>query len=138
MTNKEFADRIGVDPATSLYHVRTLLRTGFIEQQALRTGARGALEKPYRATNKSWALAIPRTGDLLTTILASIDALRGELLAAGPDALLTSTRLGLQLSDDEIAELRERIVATVNEFAERPPTPNGTRVGLFSILHRLD
>jgi predicted ArsR family transcriptional regulator len=137
MTNKQIADRLELDPATTLYHVRTLLRTGFIGQEPVRTGTRGALEKPYRATDKSWALAIPRSGDRLTTILAGIDALRAELHAAGPESLISSTLLGLQLTEDEIEELRQRIVDTVNEYVQRAPNPNGTQIGLFSILHRL-
>ena len=124
-------------PRTTLHHVRTLVHGGFIEPQAVRTGARGALEKPYRATNKSWVLSIPRSGDRFTAVVASIDAARAELLAAGPDALLTNTRLGLQLSDHEITELTARLTAIAHEYAQRPPTPGGTRVGLSTLLHRL-
>jgi DNA-binding transcriptional ArsR family regulator len=137
LTNKEFAERLGLDPATTLHHVRTLVRGGFIEPQAERIGARGALEKPYRATNKSWVLSIPRSGDRFTAVVASIDAMRAELLVAGPDALLTNTRLGLQLSNDEITELIARLTTIAHEYAQRPPTPGGTRVGLSTLLHRL-
>ena len=137
MTNKQLSDRLGQDPATTLHHVRTLVRSGFLEAEPARTGARGALEKPYRTTNKSWVLAIPRADDRLTTVVASVDALRAELIAAGPDALLTSTRLGLQLSDAEAAALTRQLQALGQKYAKRPPTPGGTRVGLFAILHRL-
>jgi DNA-binding transcriptional ArsR family regulator len=136
-TNKELADALGLDPATTLHHVRTLLRCGFLAPEPMRTGARGATEKPYLATRKSWTLAIPRPDDALTTIVASVDALRAELLDAGPDSLVTSTRLGLRLSDAEIDELRARIEAVVADFASRRPTRGGTRVGLFAAVHRL-
>src|SRR5688500_7558706 len=46
LTNKQIAERLGKDPATILHHVRLLVRTGFLEPQDVRTGARGALEKP--------------------------------------------------------------------------------------------
>ena len=75
LTNKQLADRLGKDPATTLHHVRTLLRSGFLEAEPPRTGETGALEKPYRSTNKSWALSIPRS-DQVTAVVASIAATR--------------------------------------------------------------
>ncbi|MEO7398140.1 MAG: winged helix-turn-helix domain-containing protein [Ilumatobacteraceae bacterium] len=137
MTNQQFAQRLGLDPATTLHHVRTLVRTGFIAAEPLRTGTRGALEKPYRATKRSWVLAIPRPGDRLTTVIASVDALRAELLDAGAEALVTNTRLGLRLSDAEVAELAERLKALMDDYAQRPATAGGRRVGLFATLHHL-
>ncbi|HEV8373300.1 MAG TPA: winged helix-turn-helix domain-containing protein, partial [Actinomycetota bacterium] len=53
LTNKQLAERLGMDPGTVLHHVRTLVRTGFLAAEAVRQGERGALEKPYRATGKS-------------------------------------------------------------------------------------
>jgi DNA-binding transcriptional ArsR family regulator len=135
MTNKQLADRLGQDPATTLHHVRTLLRSGFLNAEPTRAGTRGALERPYRATNKSWVLSIPRPGDRLATVVASLEALRDELLDVGPEGLVTNTRIGLQLSDTEIAELTERLQTVVQEYAARPPTPGGARVGLSVTLH---
>src|SRR3954466_13635669 len=57
MTNKELAERLRKDPATTLHHVRMLVDTGFLAPDHVRTGSRGALEKPYRATGKSWILS---------------------------------------------------------------------------------
>ncbi len=136
-TNKQLADRLDLDPATSLHHVRTLVRSGFLEAEPPRTGLRGALEKPYRATTKSWRLAILDPDDRQSVVIAGVDALRAELLDAGPDALLTNSRLGLQLSTEETVELTERLEALGTEYAQRPTTLNGTRVGLFLTLHQL-
>lgn len=136
-TNKQLADRLDLDPATCLYHVRTLLRAGFLDAEAVRTGGQGALEKPYRATTKSWRLTIPDADDRLSAVIAGLDALRAELLEAGPDALLTNTRLGLQLSPDEATELTQRLQALADEYAQRPRTPDGKRVGFFITLHDL-
>ena len=83
------------------------------------------------------ALVDPTRRDRLTSVIATIDAMRDEIIAAGPDALLTSTRLGLQLSDAEAAALTRQLQALGQKYAKRPPTPGGTRVGLFAILHRL-
>src|SRR5688572_24396906 len=62
-TNKELAEHLGKDPATTLYHVRLLVRTGFLRAEPVRTGDRGALEKPYRSTGKSWTLSVSRPED---------------------------------------------------------------------------
>src|ERR1700722_12426122 len=56
-TNKEIAERLGRDPASMLHHVRTLVRTGFLEPQGARRGKRGAREIPYLTTKKSWRLS---------------------------------------------------------------------------------
>ena len=84
MTNKELAERLGKDPATVLHHVRLLVRTGFLAPEEVRTGARGALEKPYRATGKSWVLsaATPEQGKVEQA--AVLDALKAELLETHP------------------------------------------------------
>ena len=136
-TNKEIADALGRDPATTLHHVRLLVRTGFLEPQAPRSGARGALEKPYRATGKSWVLQASRPEEQTVGLLASVDALRDELVAAGPGAGVTGARLGLLLNDERAAQLARRIDELVLEYAEAPDDPDGQPHGLFVNLHRL-
>lgn len=137
MTNKQLADHLDLDPATALHHVRTLARNGFLIVEPARTGPKGALEKPYRASNKSWRLSIPRPDDRMSAVLAGLDATRDELIAAGPDSLITQTRLGLRLTSAEIDELTDRIDALVREFADRVPTADGVKVGWITLLHRL-
>jgi DNA-binding transcriptional ArsR family regulator len=136
LTNKEIADHLGQDPATTLYHVRTLVRTGFLEPEAVRAGNRGALEKPYRATGKSWILAVPRPEDQMISSLASLDALRAELVEVGPTGIVNGARVGLQLSDDDLAELSAQLDRVVQEYANRPAAPGATRYGLSFTLHR--
>lgn len=136
-TNKEMADRLGLNPSTTLHHVRVLLEAGLIQAEPPRTGTRGAMEKPYKSTGKAWGLSAPDPGDLMTAVLASWDAERSEIVEAGPGGLITNTRLGLQLSEPEIQQLVERLQELVQEYAARPPTKNGTRVGLVTMLHHL-
>lgn len=137
MTNKEVADRLGKDPATTLHHVRMLVRTGFLAAEPVRSGDRGALEKPYRATGKSWNLRISRPEDQATEMVAVLDAVREEMLEAGPEQWLTGARLGLRLSEAAAAELTDRIEALVQEYAARPGDPDGVAHGLYVNLHRL-
>ena len=99
ITNKQIAERLDLDPATSLYHVRQLAQNGFLDVEPVRTGKRGALEKPYRATGKSWSLSFPRADDHLSTLLAGLDAARTEVVTAGPDSVIFNTRAGLRLDD---------------------------------------
>ena len=136
LTNKQIAERLGQDPATTLHHVRMLTRTGFLAPEPARTGARGALEKPYRATGKSWTLSVAGADELVTSFLAGLDALRAELLDAGPDSIAYNSRLGLRLSPDELDELAAKLHQLVEEYRARPPTPGGVSVGLFVTLHR--
>ena len=137
LTNKEIAQHLGQDPATTLYHVRMLVRTGFLSPEAVRAGRRGALEKPYRATGKSWVLAVPLPEDKMPSVLATLDALRAEINESGPEGLVENARAGLQLSDDEVAELCDRFNAIVQEYVARPPTAGGTKYGLAFTVHRL-
>ncbi len=138
VTNKEIADRLRLDPATSLYHVRQLTQNGFLHAEPVRTGKRGALEKPYRATGKSWSLTFPRPDDHLSALLAGLDAARDEIVAAGASSVITNTRAGLRLGPADLAELTERLQALVQEFTERPSDTDGSTVGVLALVHYLE
>ncbi|HMG43624.1 MAG TPA: helix-turn-helix domain-containing protein [Acidimicrobiales bacterium] len=136
LTNKQIADRLHADPATTLHHVRLLLSTGFLAEDAVRSGSRGALEKPYRATGKSWVLRVSRPEDQATGGLAVLDALRGELADTEPGDVLEYARLGVKLNEASLAELQERIQALVVELSERADDPDGDAYGFFVTFHR--
>ena len=135
-TNKQLADHLGRDPATVLHHVRLLARTGFLAAEPARTGRRGALEKPYRATRKSWSLHVERPEDKHAQVLAMTDALRAELVDAGDEGVVAGARLGLKLSPTRAAALKERIDALISEQADQGDDDDGDEFGLFAILHR--
>lgn len=128
-TNKEIADRLGRDPATTLHHVRTLTRRGFLAAQPARRGARGAREVPYLATRKSWRA--PRAPGQDQVLIA---AFLEEVAEAPPDSVATA-RLGLRLDDAGWAEFRERVDALLEEFASRAPDPQGTAYSVFLAYH---
>jgi DNA-binding transcriptional ArsR family regulator len=131
-TNKELADRLGEDPGTVLHHVRTLARHGFLRAEPVRSGKRGALERPYRSTGKSWQVRMAPTVDHTASV---IDAVRGELLEAGPDATLTTLRLGVRLTARDQARLKRRIAALGDEFVVRDD-PAGDPIGILAVVHR--
>lgn len=137
MTNKELADHLGVAPGTALHHVRLLVRAGLLEPADVRTGAGGALERPYRATGATWWLDDPLRGTAPDVRFGPVAAALDDALAAGPDAVTTSAAFRLHLSDDDLAELDRRILAVLDEYVatddQRLDRP--LHRGLF-LLHR--
>jgi DNA-binding transcriptional ArsR family regulator len=132
LTNKEMADRLGRDPGTVLHHVRVLVRGGFLEAGKVRPGRRGALERPYRATGKSWRIRMRPGRDYTASVL---DAGRDEIDEGGSAATLTMLRLGVRLSTADLEELRHRVGELGDEFVARDD-PAGTPIGILATVYR--
>jgi DNA-binding CsgD family transcriptional regulator len=138
LTNKQLAERLGRDPGTVLHHVRTLVATGFLVPDEVRQGEKGALEKPYRSTGKSWTLSLDKdTSNEVSATQAMLDAFLAELAEAGPDAAREFTRLALTLDDTSLEELSVRLRAVFDDFAARAPDPGGRAYGLLFAMHLL-
>lgn len=128
LTNREIAEALGLNPATALHHVRTLVDTGFLEALEPRRGRRGAREIPYRSTGRSWYMSTPvGASSLLEAFLAEI--------ATVPEPDRDLTRLGLRLPAAELEELRARLWELVQEFHDRPRDPAAEPWSLFVALH---
>src|SRR3954447_16007019 len=127
LTNKELAERLGKDPGTVLHHVRTLVDTASLRVDAVRTGAKGALEKPYRSTGKSWTLDVGDAGETL----AMVDAFREEVLEAGTKAVLAQSRFAMRLSAKSRRDLIARLEALADEFALRDEPGGGAAPPFF-------
>ena len=137
LTNKQLADWLGKDPGTVLHHVRTLVKSGFLVPDEVRQGEKGALEKPYRATGKSWTLSleespVPEGIDAQ----AMLEAFQAELAEAGPGAAAGFNRLALTLNKASREELESRVLAILDEYVTRPPDPDGEPYGLLFAMHR--
>jgi predicted ArsR family transcriptional regulator len=144
LTNKQIAARLGANAATTLHHVRKLVDTGFLAPEEERRGTRGAREVPYRATGKSWTLAIgdnPVKGSGHAMIDAfldeisyvDVDAMQGDHTSPGRVDL---TRLGLRLPPQQLAELCQRIGDLLNEYAKQPPDrETGIPVSVFLAIY---
>jgi predicted ArsR family transcriptional regulator len=138
LTNKQLAEWLGKDPGTVLHHVRTLVASGFLVPEEVRQGAKGALEKPYRATGKSWTLSLEESpvGDADAT-QAMLEAFLAELAeAGGPAAAISFNRLALTLNQASLEELTTRVLAILDEFVTRDPDPDGEPYGLLFGMHR--
>lgn len=129
LTNKEIAERLGKDPATTLYHVRRLVATGFLVAQPPRTGPRGSKEIPYLGTGLSWRLT-DKAGYADDINQAALAAYLEEITDAGI-ADLRQTRMVLQLDEAGLAEFAGRVTALLEEFMARPPTPGSRDTGVY-------
>lgn len=132
LTNREIADRLGMQPATVLHHVRTLVRTGFMVAEPERRGRRGAREIPYRSTRKSWTLSFPPEAGGNVAVL---EAAAAELVEAGPDAVLQLVRLGIRLRPERLEELDRRLGELIHE-ALADDDPEGEPIGILLAVHR--
>lgn len=135
LTNKEIAQRLGANPATTLHHVRKLVATGFLAAEEARRGARGAREVPYRATGKSWTLDV-HGGGLSGGGQAMLEALIEEIRLVEPDeAHEFRSRLALRLTPEEYDELTGRLQDLLDEYAARPRSPHGRAYSMFLSIH---
>jgi predicted ArsR family transcriptional regulator len=133
LTNKEIAGRLGRDPASVLHHVRRLVATGVLEALPPRRGTRGAREVPYRSTGKSWTLSIGEAS-AAQEMDAMLRAFLDELADAGGQ-LVDAARLALRLRPADREEFSNRISAVLDEYANRPPDPDGQWWSVFFAMH---
>lgn len=127
-TNKQIAAVLGRDPASTLHHVRTLVRTGFLAAQTPRRGVRGAREIPYLATRKSWTLTTPAREKALLEAFV-------EEVALVPRESVDTARLGLRLSPAQMSEFRDRLTRLLDEFAARPDDAGAQAWSVFLAVH---
>lgn len=67
--------------------------------------------------------------------MSVIDAVRDEIAEAGSDAILSTLRLGVRLSAEDLAELRRRVRLLGDEFEARGD-PEGEPIGILTVVHR--
>jgi DNA-binding transcriptional ArsR family regulator len=130
MTNKELAERLGRDPATTLHHVRRLVETGFLAPQEPRRGTRGAKEIPYLSTGLSWLLdnsAVPVGQAMLEAYLA-------EFAEAEPGEV-DSSRLVFQVPPQDVEEFKDRLGELLEEFRHRPDAPGQDRTAVYVSIY---
>jgi DNA-binding transcriptional ArsR family regulator len=139
LTNQEIAERMSMSPATTLRHVRALADVGFLVAEPVRPGMRGARERPYRATGRTWGLVAVDLDEpeLVQRVdLAILAAHRAELLAAGPDSGRDLSRGIMRLGPESVTELKERLEALLLEFRDRDE-PGGEPLSyLWSLVAR--
>jgi predicted ArsR family transcriptional regulator len=141
-TNSELATALDQRPATVLYHVRTLLRTGFLVTEPQRPGPRGTVEKPYRATGKSAHLDDAMSREDTAVMRAIVEAVAAEVAEAGPSALLDGVRMPLWLTPDQLADLLAQFRAileklpTAAEYLATEAAPGTDPYALLLVVHK--
>jgi len=123
LTNKELAQRLGRDPATTLHHVRKLVETGFLAAQPPRRGTRGSKEIPYLSTGLSWQLDSHHSRRVDEAIL---EAYLAEIAETDFEHV-NQTRLVVQVSPDAREEFGRRLDELLEEFRNRPVEPGAER-----------
>jgi len=139
LSNRQLADRLGVDPATALYHLRILVDAGLVEQLPARKGTRGAREKPYRSTRQSWWLESPLAGATPEQQYGPVALALADAAEAGPAAVSTFATFVLHLTEAELDELDARLVEVIDSYVatdrERADAGHAVHRGFF-VLHR--
>lgn len=135
-TNRELADLLGVNPGTTLHHVRTLVDHGFLVAAEPRRGKRGSREVPYQATGKSWILDFrPEDIEGEGHGPAMATASHAEYLEAAPEDRFGELRLAMRLTPEDRQELVDRLYEVVHEFHDTRETPDGDPIALFWAFH---
>ncbi len=135
LTNRQLADRLGMDPGTVLHHVRTLTRTGFLAAEPVRAGNRGALERPYLATRKSWRVDVDEVDREGAVGLAMVDAFRDQFAEAGPASTVRTAMVGIRLLPEQLEAFADRMDALVRDLITADD-PAGQPLSFYLGLHR--
>ena len=121
LTNRELAQRLGVDPGHLHFHVRMLLNAGLIEL-AERSGGR---EKPYRAVARHVRVApeLIATGAANDAREAMLDQVRQGWAEYATTGRFRSAQLNVRLDPDQVRELFRQFVERAAELEEESNEP---------------
>lgn len=121
LSNRELAQRLGVDPGHLHFHVRMLLKAGLIEPVP---GGRGR-EKPYRVAAKTVRIApeLIATGASGDLQAAMLDELHRGAAEYGPQGRFRFVRVTVRLDPERAFELLTDLVAKAQELEDETSEP---------------
>jgi DNA-binding transcriptional ArsR family regulator len=116
LTNRELANRLGVDPGHLHFHVRMLLGAGVIELVE-RSGGR---EKPYRAVARHVRVApeLIATGAANDARAAMLDQVRQGWAEHASSGNFRSAQLNVRLDPEQVRELFRQFVERAAELED--------------------
>ena len=114
LTNRELAQRLGVDPGHLHFHVRMLLKAGLIELPD--ANGRGR-EKPYRAVAKIFRIApeLLAAGGASDIQAAMIDQVQRAHGLYSADGTFRSAQLEVKLTIEDALELMSKFLESARE-----------------------
>jgi DNA-binding transcriptional ArsR family regulator len=115
MSNRELAQKLGVDPGHLHFHVRMLLKAGLIEQVASAKGR----EKPYRSAAKTLKVAPELVSQGASELQATVvqDVQRGWN-AYAEAGRFRFVRINVRISPEKALEVLSELVPTFEELED--------------------
>ena len=130
LTNRELANRLGVDPGHLHFHVRMLLKAGFIELAEAEGRGR---EKPYRSVAKVFRvapelLAAGGASDLQAAMIDQVQRAHALYATAGA---FRSAQLEVKLTMEHVLQLMSEYLGAAREREDE----NADKVVLTMFAH---
>ena len=128
MSNRELAQKLGVDPGHLHFHVRMLLKAGLIEQVASAKGR----EKPYRSAAKTLKVAPELVSQGASELQATVvqDVQRGWN-AHAEAGQFRFVRINVRISPEKALEVLSELVPTFEELEDE----NEDVLTITAIMH---
>ena len=129
ITNRELANKLGVDPGHLHFHVRMLLRAGLITLVDTGKGR----EKPYRPIARTLRVAPELLASGLTTDLraAMLDEVQRGWDEHGAEGLFRSAQVTARISPERALELITELVEKARDAEEEGAQP----LVITAVLH---
>jgi DNA-binding transcriptional ArsR family regulator len=121
LTNRELAQRLGVDPGHLHFHVRMLLRAGLIERTS---GGRGR-EKPYRAIAHTIRVApeLLSSGHANDLHAAVLDEVQRGWAKFGPEGRFRTAQMTVRMDPERVRELWAELSRKAGELEDTTKQP---------------
>lgn len=128
LSNRELAQRLGVDPGHLHFHVRMLLRAGLIQQVPSDKGR----EKPYRAAAKTLKVAPELVSQGASNLhVAVMDDLQRAQVEHASEGTFRFVRVTVRLDPEKALEVLSELVPRFEELEDE----NAEQLVITAIMH---